>query len=127
MDAQVLGDAASNFIGASKIDSAESARGKSGRRRQRRESHVVSAGCYSEEERPGEEAPHVIGFLERQEQRTDRAGADVEVGPVRGLKGGNGPEGEETTQKRSGLFFLFTILFYFHLNFKTCFQLYNRE
>jgi hypothetical protein len=39
------------------------------------------------------------------------AGADVEVGPVRGLKGGNGPEGEETAQERSGLFFPF--LFYF--------------
>jgi hypothetical protein len=43
------------------------------------------------------------------------AGADVEVGPVRGLKGGNGPEGEETAQERSGLFFLFfySILFPF--------------
>jgi hypothetical protein len=40
------------------------------------------------------------------------AGADVEVGPVRGLKGGDGPKGEETAQERSGLFFpLF--LFYF--------------
>jgi hypothetical protein len=59
------------------------------RRTSRRGSHVVGAVCYGEEERPGKEAPHVIGFLERQEQRTDRAGArERQTGGSRGPEEG---------------------------------------